>query len=65
MNDELIRLLEEAKAKVVAMTDAEREEMRRLQCESYVRAEMGWPRAKYKWVAGAKVYDSYEDYVND
>jgi hypothetical protein len=56
-----------AKARVVydAMSPAEREEMHRKQRESWVRAEMSWPKAKFKSVDGAKVYDSFEDYCND
>lgn len=44
VNPELERLLKEAVAKYNAMTDAEREAMHKAQRESYVRAEMNWPR---------------------
>lgn len=62
---ELAELLKRAAAQVAAMSPAEREEMYRQQRDSYVRAEMSWPKANYKWVNGVKVYDSYEDYCND
>ena len=62
---ELLRLLEESKAQVAAMSDAEREAMLAKQRESFVRGEMSWPKPKFKWVNGVKVYDSYEDYCND
>lgn len=35
------------------------------QCESWARAEASWPKPKFKWINGVKVYDSYEDYLND
>lgn len=62
---ELNRLLKESAAKVAAMTPEEREAMFKAQRESYVRAEMSWPKPKFKWVNGVKVYDSFEDYCND
>lgn len=62
---ELDRLLREAKAKVEAMTPAERAEMLRQQAESWARAEASWPEAKFTIVNGVKVYESYEDYCND
>lgn len=43
-NPEIERLLKEAVAKYNAMSEAEREAMHKAQCESYVRAEMNWPR---------------------
>lgn len=61
----LDELLRQSAEKVKAMSPVEREEMYRQQRESWVRAEMSWPKAKYKWVNGVKVYDSYEDYCND
>lgn len=54
-----------AKAKVDAMSPEEREAMYAAQRESYVRAETNWPKPKFKFVDGIKVYESYEDYVND
>lgn len=35
------------------------------QRESYAKAEASWPKPKFRWVEGVKVYDSYEDYCND
>ena len=43
-NLELERLLKESVAKWNAMSEAEREAMHKAQRESYVRAEMNWPR---------------------
>jgi len=54
-----------AKAKVDAMTPEEREAMYAAQRESYARAEATWPKSKFKWIDGVKVYESYEDYCND
>lgn len=64
MNDELKRLLADAKAKVGAMSPAEVEAMVAAQRDGYARAEMSWPNPKFKMVDGVKVYDSYEDYCN-
>jgi hypothetical protein len=65
VSPELTRLLAESKARVEAMTTAEREEMMRAQRESWVRGEMNWPKAKFHFENGVKVYDSYADYCND
>ena len=62
---ELEELLKQAKIKYDAMSPEEKEEMHKAQRESWVRAEMSWPKSKYKWINGVKVYDSYEGYVND
>lgn len=63
--EELKKLLEDAGNWWRNATPQEREEMIRAQRESWVRAEMEWPKAKFKFVNGVKVYESYEDYVND
>lgn len=62
---ELLRLLEESAKRVKAMSPEEKAEMIRKQREGYAKAEASWPEPKFKWVDGAKVYDSYEDYCND
>jgi hypothetical protein len=58
-------LIKESVEKVKSMTPAELEAMKKAQCESYVRAETGWPKPKYKIINGAKIYESYKDYCND
>lgn len=65
MTKELEDLLAKAKAEVDAMTPEGKAEMLRKQGESWARAEASWPKPKYKWVNGVKVYASYEDYFND
>jgi hypothetical protein len=65
MSPELVELLKKSKDLLERMTPDQKEAMFRAQRESWVRGEMAWPKAKYKWINGAKVYDSYEDYVND
>lgn len=60
----LRRLLAEAQARYDAMTPEQQAEMWRQQREGYVRAEMSWPKPKFKMVNGVKVYESYEDYCN-
>lgn len=62
---QLVKLLEEAAKRVAAMPLAEREAMFKQQRDGWVRAEMSWPKAKYRWINGVKIYDSYEDYCND
>ncbi len=62
---ELDSLIAKARAIVDRMTPEEKAAMIKQQTESWARAEMGWPKAKYKWVNGVKVYESYEDYCND
>ena len=58
-------LLREAARRYDAMSAEEKEAMFRRQVEGVARAEASWPRAKFKWVNGVKVYDSYEDKCND
>lgn len=65
MTPKLEALLKRAKETVDAMTPEEREAMLAAQRESWVRGELGWPKAKFRRVDGAKVYDSHEDYLND
>ena len=59
------KLVEEAEARYQAMTPAQQADMWRQQREGYARAEASWPKPKFKWVNGVKVYESYEDYCND
>lgn len=61
----LDELLVAARKEFDAMTPEQRAEMLRKQGESVAKAEASWPKAKYKWVNGVKVYDSFEDYCND
>ena len=62
---ELEALIKEAKEKLDAMSPEEREQLFKAQRESWVRAEKDWPKAKFSIVDGVKVYESYEDYLND
>lgn len=61
-NPELTALIQKARDAYERMTPEQKAEMRRQQAESIARAEASWPPAKYKWVNGVKVYDSYADY---
>jgi len=58
-------LLMRAKEWYKHATPEQIEEMKRLQRESWVRAEASWPKPRFHWVDGVKVYESYEDYCND
>lgn len=62
---DLQKMVDEAMAKFNALTPEQQAEHRRLQRESWVRAEMSWPKSNYHWENGVKVYHSYEDYCND
>jgi hypothetical protein len=61
---ELKDLLAKAQARFDALTPAEQEAERKAQAESFVRGEMGWPKPRYRYENGVKVYESYEDYCN-
>lgn len=65
LRPELQKLVDDSVARFNALTPGQQEAHRDAQRKSWVRAEMSWPKAKFKWVNGAKVYDSYDDYVND
>lgn len=58
-------LVDEAYRRYYAMTPEQQADMWRQQRGGYAKAEASWPRPKYKYVNGAKVYDSYTDYCND
>lgn len=58
-------LLTEAKRLVEAMSPEQKDAMLRAQAESWARAEASWPRPRFHYVNGIKVYDSFEDYRND
>lgn len=64
-DEHLLRLLKESVEKVKAMPPEKREAMFQRQKEGVVRAEMSWPKPRYHWENGVKVYESYEDYCND
>lgn len=65
MKKDLLTLIAQSKARVASMTPVELEEMHRQQRESYVRSIVDWPKPKFEWVDGVKVYASYADYCND
>lgn len=63
---ELDKLIADSIARFDALSAEEQAEIRRQQKEGYVRAEMSWPEPKYRiTINGTKIYESYEDYVND
>lgn len=64
-NEELRKLVKDAMARYDAMTPEQQAEMWQRQKESFVRSIVDWPKPKFHWENGAKVYDSYEDYCND
>lgn len=63
--EELKSLVSEAMKRTARMTPEEREAMFKRQREGYAKAEASWPKAKFHWVNGTKVFESYEDYCND
>lgn len=58
-------LLAEANRRYAAMTEEEQVAMWQAQREGYARAEASWPKPKFHYEKGVKVYASYEDYCND
>lgn len=58
-------LLAKNKQKLDAMTEQEIKDMLAQQAISYAKAEASWPKPKFKYQDGVKVYESYEDYCND
>ena len=65
IDPELADLLKRATDRFNALTPEQQEAELRQQREGYVRAEASWPKPRYQWVNGVKVYESYEDYCND
>lgn len=61
----LDELLKQSAERVKAMSPEEREAMFKAQRDGWVRAEMSWPKPKFHWENGVKVYHSIEDYHND
>ncbi len=71
---ELLALIDKSVAAFKALSPEEQEllslvkiqnDFRKEQIRSYLRGEMAWPKAKYQWIDGVKVYASYEDFCND
>lgn len=60
----LQEIAERCRAAWDRMTPDERREMLRRQAESIARAEASWPKPRYRWENGVKIYESYEDYCN-
>lgn len=52
-------------ARVKAMSEEKRAKIIEDQRKSFIRSIMEWPRPKFRWINGVKVYDSYKDYCND
>lgn len=65
MADDLKELVRRSIEAFNVLSPEEQKAYRKAQRDSYVRAELSWPKPKFKWVDGVKVYDSYEDYCND
>lgn len=65
ISTELEKLMHQAKVRFDALTPEQQAEVYRQQSEGYALAEASWPKAKFKWENGVKVYASYEDYCND
>lgn len=64
MGADLTKLMEEAQARYDAMSPEEQEAMWRQQRDGYARAEASWPKPKFEWIDGVKIYASFEDYCN-
>lgn len=64
-DEELKNLVAAAMDRFSALSPEEQAEHWRQQREGYVRAEMSWPKPRFHFENGVKVYESYEDYLND
>ena len=64
MPKSLDELLKEARAAFDKLTPEEQEAMWKRQREGVVKAEMSWPKPRYRDVNGVRIYESYEDYCN-
>jgi hypothetical protein len=61
----LNELLKQSVARFNAMTPEQQAAMREAQRQSFVHSVVNWPKPKYHWKDGVKVYHSFEDYCND
>lgn len=64
MDAELEELLRKLAKAYKTMTPEQKAEMHKKQRESWVRAEMSWPKPRYHYENGVRVYETYEDYCN-
>jgi hypothetical protein len=62
---ELHEMVQAAVARFDALTPEQQREHRLAQQQSFVRSIVEWPKPKFRWEHGAKVYESFEDYCND
>lgn len=65
MSPELEELLKKSRAYVDSLTPEQKREMLHQQAISWARAEVNWPKPKFHYENGVKVYHSFEDYCND
>jgi hypothetical protein len=59
------KLVAEAKARYDTMSPEQKAAHDNAQRDSFIRSITDWPKPKFKWVNGVKVYDSFADYCND
>ena len=62
---DLARLIQQAAAKYKALSPEQKAAHDAAQRASFVRSIVDWPKPKFRWENGVKVYDSFEDYCND
>lgn len=62
---ELDALIAKSKACVDSLTPEQYRDMVRKQAEGWAKSEAAWPKPKFKMLNGVKVFESYEDYLND
>ena len=61
----LDELLKKAGADFDGLSKSEQDTLIVFQITSLMKNDMSWPKAKFRWENGVKVYESYEDYCND
>ena len=57
--------LKKSAVNFVALSPEARDALLKQQRASYVKTEIPWPKAKFHWENGVKIYESLEDYCND
>ena len=59
---EFHEMIRKSNERYETMSPDEQQAMWKAQRESWVRAFTEWPKPRYRFVDGVKVYESYEDY---
>ena len=61
----LDELIKKTAADFAALSPKAQKALLRQQAEAAAKATKSWPKAKFHWKNGVKVYESMDDYHND